>query len=494
MTLLYWPLLHTVPMPSATPLDVIIVGAGLAGIGTAYRLQERCPGKTYAILEARDSLGGTWDLFRYPGIRSDSDMFTFGYRFRPWQNPQSLSAGEDILTYLRETAEENGIDRHIRYGHRVTGAGWSSEDRLWTVTVEGSAGNQEVRSRFLYLCTGYYDYDRAHRPEFPGEKDFGGTILHPQFWPDDLDYTGQRIVVVGSGATAMTLVPALAERAAHVTLLQRSPTYVMTLPNRNGIYHFLSGRVPDRWAYRITRWANLGIGMAMFGLSRLFPEGARRLLMSGVARQVGPKVDVARHFNPPYRPWDQRLCLVPDGDLFRVLREERATVVTDHIDRFTPTGIRLRSGLELTADLVVAATGLKVKILGGATISLDGVVVEPTTTMIYKGTLVSGVPNLALAFGYTNASWTLKTDLTATYFCQLLRHMDREGYTTFVPQPEADVEARPFLDLSAGYIQRAKHTLPAQGSRRPWRVYQNYLLDALMTRYGRIRDGVLKFA
>ncbi len=478
---------------STTTQEVIIVGAGLSGIGTAYHLQQKHPGKPYTILEARDALGGTWDLFRYPGIRSDSDMFTFGYRFRPWQNPQSLSAGGDILTYLRETAEENGIDRHIRYGHKVMAADWSSADKRWTVTVDQGGKTLHLRSRFLYLCTGYYNYEEAHRPTFAGEEDFGGAIVHPQFWSDDLDYTDQRVVVIGSGATAVTLVPALATRAGHVTMLQRSPTYVMTLPNRNRIYELLQGRIPDRWAYRLTRWANLTLGMTLYSLSQLFPGRMRKLLMKGIAAQVGPDVNVNEHFNPTYNPWDQRLCLVPDGDLFHALRDKRATVVTDHIDRFTTKGIRLQSGQELPADLVVVATGLQLKLLGGATLSLDGVPVSPDETMIYKGTLVSGVPNLALAFGYTNASWTLKTDLTAAYFCQLLRHMDKHGYTTFVPRPEADVEARPFLDLSAGYIRRSAHLLPSQGSRRPWRVYQNYLLDALMTRYGRVGDGVLEF-
>ncbi len=476
------------------PLDVLIVGAGLSGIGTAYRLGEQHPDKTYAILEAREALGGTWDLFRYPGIRSDSDMFTFGYNFRPWKNPQSLSGGADILTYLRETAEENGIDRHIRYRHKVIAADWSTADRHWTVSVDRDGETQHLRARFLYLCTGYYDYEEAHRPTFTGEEDFGGTIVHPQFWPEDLDYTGQRAIVIGSGATAVTLVPTLAERAAHVTMLQRSPTYVMTLPNRNRIYEVLKDRLPGRWAYRITRWANLTLGMTLYGLSRLFPNRMRRVLMNGIAREVGPGVDVEEHFSPAYKPWDQRLCLVPDGDLFHVLRDKRATMVTDHIDRFTPDGLRLISGKELAADLIVVATGLKLKILGGATLSLDGTPFAPTESMIYKGTLVSGVPNLALAFGYTNASWTLKTDLTAAYFCKLLRHMDAHGYTTFVPNPEDDVERRPFLDFTAGYIQRSAHLLPSQGSRRPWRVYQNYLLDALMTRYGRVKDGVLEFS
>ena len=481
-------------MPASPSLhDVIIVGAGLAGIGTAYWLQEKCPQKRFVILEARAQLGGTWDLFRYPGVRSDSDMFTFGYRFRPWQNPQALSSGADIMTYLRDTAREYGIDERIRYRHRVTAADWSGETATWTLTVDRGGEEITLRTRFLYLCTGYYSYDEAHRPEFTGEADFTGRIVHPQFWPEDLDYTDRRVVVVGSGATAVTLVPALAERAAHVTMLQRSPTHIMTLPNRNALYVRLRRLLPDRYAYRLTRWANLGVSMLLYGLSRWFPDRVAKMIRRGVAGQVGPDVDVDTHFRPRYDPWDQRLCLVPDGDLFQVLREKNASVVTDAIDRFIPNGLRLASGRELPTDLVVLATGLKIKLLGGAALTVDGRPVRTSDIVMYKGMLPGGVPNLAVAFGYTNASWTLKTDLTANYVCKLLNYMDRHDYVTVVPRPEAAPDTRPFLDFSAGYVERAADVMPKQGTRRPWRVYQNYAMDALQTRFGRINDGVLAF-
>ena len=464
----------------------------MAGIGTAYWLQKKCPQKRFTILEARDNLGGTWDLFRYPGVRSDSDMFTFGYRFQPWQNPKSLSSGEDIMAYLRDTAREHGIDRKIRYGHRVTAADWSGEDAAWTLTVDREGEEITLRTRFLYLCTGYYSYEEAHRPAFAGEKDFTGRIVHPQFWPEDLDYTDQRVVVVGSGATAVTLVPTLTERAAHVTMLQRSPTHIMALPNRNPVYSRLRKLLPQRWAYRLTRWVNLGLGMTLFGISKAFPKRMAASIRKKVAAQVGPDIDVEKHFTPRYNPWDQRLCLVPDGDLFRALRNKEASVVTDAIERFTTGGLQLASGKELPADLVVLATGLQVKLLGGTTLRVDGRPVRTSDLMIYKGMMPGGIPNVAVAFGYTNASWTLKTDLTANYVCKLLNYMDRKGYTTVVPREEA-VEVRPFMDFSAGYIQRAQDILPKQGVRRPWRVYQNYFMDALVTRTGRIDDGVLQF-
>ncbi|PPK88050.1 cyclohexanone monooxygenase [Neolewinella xylanilytica] len=479
------------PLPPETH-DVTIVGAGLAGIGTAYWLQKKCPQKSFTILEARDNMGGTWDLFRYPGIRSDSDMFTFGYRFQPWQEPKSLSSGAQILDYLRDTAGQHGIDDKIRYGHRVTAADWKGDKAEWTLTIDREGEEIQLRTRFLYLCTGYYSYEEAHRPQFPGEESFAGRIVHPQFWPDDLDYTDQRVVVVGSGATAVTLVPALAERAAHVTMLQRSPTHIMTLPNRSALYVGLKKVLPQRWAYRLTRWVNLGGGMLLYGLSRAFPKRIADFIRKGVARQVGPEIDVDQHFRPSYDPWDQRLCLVPDGDLFRALREKQARVLTDAIDRFTNRGLLLASGKEVPADLVVLATGLKVNLLGGAAISLNGRRVRSADIMLYKGMLPSGLPNVAIAFGYTNASWTLKTDLTANYVCKLLNYLDRKGYATVVPKRETDVAEEPFLDFSAGYIKRAADVMPKQGSRRPWRVYQNYAMDALITRFGRIDDGVLE--
>ncbi|RYZ23119.1 MAG: NAD(P)/FAD-dependent oxidoreductase [Chitinophagaceae bacterium] len=482
------------PGSNGNTYDVLIIGAGLSGIGTAYWLQEKCPQKSFTILEARHTLGGTWDLFRYPGIRSDSDMFTFGFRFRPWREPQSLSKGDAILDYLRETAEAAGIDKRIRYGYRVRRAAWSSEEAHWTVDVEGPDGPVQLRAGFLCLCTGYYDFNEAHRPRFEGEAAFRGPLVLPQFWPQDLDYSGKRIVVVGSGATAVTLVPAMAQQAAHVTMLQRSPTYIMSLPNRNKLFMRLRKWLPDTAAYRITRWRNLLLSIASFRAARSFPGFVKKLVVKSAAKQLAPGFEVEKHFSPKYNPWDQRFCVVPDGDLFRAIRSGKAGVVTDEIARFSENGIVLQSGDELRADIIVLATGLNLRLLGGAEIFVDERKVEPNASMIYKGMMVSDVPNLSLAFGYTNASWTLKTDLTANYVCRLLNYMDRKGYRVVVPQRQAGVAPRPFLDFQSGYIQRAGGILPQQGHRRPWRVYQNYLMDMLTTRFGRINDGVLRFS
>lgn len=474
--------------------DLIIVGAGISGIGMAYWLKEKCPNKSFVVLEAREKLGGTWSLFRYPGIRSDSDMFTFGYRFQPWQNPQSLSAGEDILEYLKGTATEHGIDKHIRFQHKMLSANWSDETQTWRLRVARQGEEQEMECRFLSICTGYYSYTEAHRPSFTGEEDFRGEIVIPQFWPQDLDYTGKQVVIVGSGATAVTLVPAIADGGAgQVTMLQRSPTYVMNLPNRNGIFVLLKKLLPANWAYRITRWINILLSMLMFSFSKLFPRTMKSLIMKAAAQQLPPDYPVEKHFNPKYDPWDQRLCVVPDGDLFRVISEERASVVTDRIDRFTERGIRLQSGEELAADVIVLATGLKVQLLGGASISINGEPVQVNNTMIYKGMMVSNVPNLVYAFGYTNNSWTLKVDLTANYTCKLLNYMDQKGYKVVMPAQEQTASDEPFLNLNSGYIQRAGDVLPKQGKKRPWKVYQNYLVDMLTTRFGRIADGVLWF-
>lgn len=484
-------------------LDVVIVGAGLSGIGTAYWLQRKLPGKTYTILESRDDLGGTWDLFRYPGIRSDSDMFTFGYRFKPWADPQPLSSGQRIMDYLRETATENGILEQIRFGHRVEHMAWTSGNNTveghWTLTVrrrrasDAQAESTTVRCRFLYLCTGYYSYSEAHRPDFEGASSFKGRIIHPQFWSQDYDYSGQRVVVVGSGATAVTLVPAMAERAAHVTMLQRSPTYIMNLPNRSGLFKTAQRLLPKAWAYRLARWQNLLVKLLFYWIARSFPGRVREWLISEAAKQLPQGYPVDTHFRPRYNPWDQRLCVVPDGDLFRVIREGQASVVTDAIERFTPEGIRTASGETIPADTIVLATGLKVRILGGASVSIDGKPFDPSGAMLYKGMLISGVPNAAIAFGYINASWTLKTDLTANFAIRLMRYMERKGYRSVVPRREKGVDERPFMDCSAGYIQRALPRLPKQGDRQPWRVYQNYLKDMISTRFGRINDGILEF-
>lgn len=484
------------PLSTTIPLDVLIVGAGLSGIGTAYWLQNQCPTKQYAILEAREAIGGTWDLFRYPGIRSDSDMHTMGYAFKPWANPKSISDGASIRDYIRETARENGIDQHIRFGYKVVGASWSTAEACWTIETEQVATGlrHQLRTRFLYMCSGYYSYEEAHRPTFDGEADFRGSIVLPQFWPKDLDYTGRRVVVVGSGATAVTLVPTMAESAAHVTMLQRSPTYITTLPSEDVVAKFLRRVLPGQLAYGITRWKNVLLGMLFYRIARSFPNYVKKSLMKIAAQELGPGHAVDPHFSPTYKPWDQRLCVVPDGDLFKAIRAGRASVVTDGIDRFTANGLLLKSGQEVKADVVVLATGLKMKLFGGLEVSVDGKLLQANQLMAYKGMMLSDVPNLAIAFGYTNASWTLKTDLTAGYVCRLLRYMDRHNYAIAVPHRQTDVQPIPFLSFSSGYVQRASDMLPQQGSRRPWQVYQNYLMDMLTIRYSKLDDGVLQFS
>jgi len=481
--------------PAGSLLDVLIVGAGLSGIGAARHLQERCPGKRYAILEARDAIGGTWDLFRYPGIRSDSDMYTLGYRFKPWRGAKAIADGPSILSYIREAAEETGITQHIHFGHKVVGASWDSGEACWTIEAERAADGSRLRlrARFLYVCAGYYSYAEGHRPTFDGEDTFRGQVAHPQFWDASLDYSGKRVVVVGSGATAVTLVPAMSATAAHVTMLQRSPTYIVTRPGEDPVAKRLRRVLPVGLAYAATRWKNVLLGSYFYQLARRRPERFAQRLIGMAAAQLGPEVDVATHFTPRYKPWDQRLCLVPDGDLFREIRAGRATVVTDTIDHFTPDGIRLASGKTLPADIVVMATGLKLNILGDIVLTVDGERRVPGDGMTYKGMMLADVPNLVLTFGYTNASWTLKADLTAEYVCRLLRHMDRTGQPIAVARTDPTVQAEPFLSFTSGYVQRAATVLPRQGDRRPWRLYQNYLKDMLTIRYGRVADGVLQF-
>lgn len=482
----------------AAPLDVLIVGAGLSGIGAARHLQQRCPGKTFALLEGRAALGGTWDLFRYPGIRSDSDMHTLGYSFKPWTAAKAIADGPSILNYIRSAAEETGVTQHIRYRHMVKRAAWSSADALWTVECEqqlddGVKTAVQIQARFLYLCSGYYSYAEGHAPEFAGQADFQGQVVHPQFWPEKLDYANKQVVVIGSGATAVTLVPSMADTAAHVTMLQRSPTYVISRPAEDGLAQRLQRLLPDRLAYALTRWKNVGLGMFFFQLARRRPNKVKQVLVHLAKKQAGGQVDAA-HFTPKYKPWDQRVCVVPDGDLFRQLRAGKASVVTDTVDHFTPTGIKLHSGKELKADIVVTATGLKLNALGDIAVTVDGRACNANQTLVYRGMMLSDVPNLAMAFGYTNASWTLKADLTAERVCRLLNHMDAQGLRTAVARPGNDVEPQPFLDFSSGYVQRAASLLPKQGSRRPWQVYQNYLLDMLSIRYSRIADGVVQFS
>ncbi len=480
---------------TAEHLDVVIVGAGLSGIAAAYHVQTATPSKTYAILEAREVMGGTWDLFRYPGVRSDSDMFTLGYSFRPWQNPKAIADGPAILAYIRDTAEAFGIDRHIRYQRRVVGARWSSDAARWTLDLlDGATGaTTALTCAFLIVCSGYYDYDAGYTPELPGLAAYRGQVVHPQQWSSAVDYAGKRVVVIGSGATAVTLVPELAKTAAHVTMLQRSPTYVLSVPARDRVADWLRAKLPANAAHQLTRWKNVALGITTFQLSRRFPKAAAKLLIKGVDKLLDGKVDVATHFTPTYNPWDQRLCLVPDADLFEALKTERASIVTDHIATFDATGIVLRSGARLDADLVVTATGLKLKLFGGMGLTVDGVAVNPSDVMVYKGIMGSGIPNFAFAVGYTNASWTLKADLTAQYVCRLLAYMDRAGYAYCVPRLDPDVTASPILDFQSGYVQRALDHLPKQGDIRPWKLFQNYLLDLLMIRHSKVHDDTMQF-
>ncbi|MGX4710579.1 flavin-containing monooxygenase [Rhodococcus ruber] len=478
-------------------VDVLIVGAGLSGIGAACQLQDECPDKTFTVLEARDVIGGTWDLFRYPGIRSDSDMFTLGYSFEPWAEPETFADGPSIRDYVRRTARDRGIDEKVRFRHRVVRAEWSTPAARWTVTAERTDTGERVRLTcgFLFVNSGYYRYDEGYTPEFPGVERFTGTLVHPQHWPEDLDCTGKRVVVVGSGATAVTLVPALARTAAHVTMLQRSPSYVMSRPSIDPVAGALLGRIPLKLAYPVVRWANVLGSMAFFQLSRRRPDLVKRLLRKGVQSHLPADYEVDVHFRPQYDPWDQRVCFVPDGDLFRALREGRATVVTDTIDTFTEHGIRLESGQELAADVIVTATGLNLLLLGGMAVSVDGRDVEMGKTLAYKGMMLSGVPNLAFTVGYTNASWTLKADLVAGYVCRLLRHMDARGYAYCTPTAPATTTATsPLVDLASGYVLRSIDSMPRQGPAAPWRLFQNYVRDLVMMRRGRLEDGAVRFS
>ena len=472
--------------------DVLIVGAGLSGIGAGAHLRMECPKKSFAILEGREAMGGTWDLFRYPGIRSDSDMYTLGYRFRPWNDPKAIADGPAILKYIRETAEEYKLNEKIRYNHRVRKATWSSDDALWTVEAEQDKSIVRFTCSFLYLCTGYYDYENGYTPDWEGIERFQGRIVHPQKWSEDIDYADKRIIVIGSGATAVTLVPALAERAAHVTMLQRSPTYIVSRPSQDKIANGLRAILPARAAYTITRWKNVLLGMFFYNLARKRPSVMKRLIAKGVRKELGE--EALNDFTPNYDPWDQRLCLVPDSDLFRAIRDGKASVVTDHIETFTQTGIKLKSGEQLDADIIVTATGLVMKLMAGLQLVVDGEPVDFSKKLAYKGMMYSDVPNAASAFGYTNASWTLKCDLTAQYVCRMLNYMDSHGYAICTPRlNDPSVEPEPAVDFTSGYVQRALPTLPQQGSKTPWRLHQNYVKDLSMLRYGRVDDGTMEF-
>jgi len=474
--------------------DVLVVGAGLSGIGAGYHLKTHCPGKTYAILEGRAAIGGTWDLFRYPGIRSDSDMYTLGYSFKPWKAAKAIADGPSILAYVRETATEHGIDRHIRFGHHVKRASWSSDTATWTVEAEHDGQTVSITCGFIYMCAGYYNYASGYTPDFPGAETFKGRIVHPQQWPEDLDYSGKKVVVIGSGATAVTLVPEMAKTASHVTMLQRSPTYVVSRPAEDGIANWLRAKLPAMTAYGITRWKNVLFQLLFFNMARKYPGKTKERLLGMVREHLGPDYDVATHFTPSYNPWDQRLCLVPDADLFDSIKSGASSVVTDHIDTFTETGIRLKSGKTLEADVIVTATGLRMQLLSDMQVVVDGAVQDLSKAMSYKGMMFSDVPNLASAFGYTNASWTLKADLTSEYICRLLNHMTRTGTDSCTPRiTDPDMETAPWLDFSSGYVQRAMEKFPKQGSKAPWKVHQNYALDLMTLRLGKVEDGVMEF-
>lgn len=478
-------------------VDVLIIGAGISGIGAGCRLLERCPGKSFAILESRDAIGGTWDVFRFPGIRSDSDMFTLCYPFRPWTGARAIVDGGSILQYVRDTAREYGIDERIRFHHRVLGAEWSSADARWTVEVERTDTGErlEFTCGFLFGCTGYYRYDEGYTPEFEGVEGFRGEVVHPQFWPEEFDYSGKRVVVIGSGATAVTLIPALAQRAAHVTMLQRSPTYIVSLPAVDPIARVLGRLLPARLAYSLVRWKNVGVMVGVYGLSRRRPAVMKRVIRALQRRRLPRGYDIDTHFNPRYEPWDQRLCLVPDNDLFDAISAGSASVVTDQIKTFTETGLELVSGAELEADIVVTATGLNMVPLGGISLTVDRREVALPEELMYRGMLLSGVPNLAFAFGYINESWTLGSDLTCRQVCTLLNHMDRHGYTWCTPRrPEHERGSVPALELSSGYVLRAVDQFPRQAQGDPWRREQNYFHDWRLTRRVWVDDPALEYS
>ena len=478
----------TLAEDSATPdyVDVVVVGAGLSGIGAGYRLQTECPGRSYAILEARDAIGGTWDLFRYPGIRSDSDMFTLGYPFEPWRDPKSIADGPSILRYVRETAAKHGIDRHIAFRTKVVAADWSTREALWTLTLErreddGTTSLSTMRCEFLYSCAGYYDYDRGHEPVFPGLESFTGQVIRPQFWPEDLDYAGKHVVVIGSGATAVTLVPAMAEQAEKVTMLQRTPTWISPVPGSDKIADRLREKLPARVAHKLIRTKNILFGIGFYQFCQRRPEAARRLLLGLSTKILGDEQMVAEHFTPPYDPWDQRLCAVPDADFFKAIKRGQVEVVTDHVEQVVPDGIRLESGRLLEADVIVMATGLRLLAFGGIDPSVDGERVELSEQFVWRGAMITGLPNFAVCIGYTNASWTLRADLSSRLVCKVLNHLERHDYAAVVPQPDRPLEKRPLLDLAAGYVQRSIDAFPRQGDRGVWRVRQNYVLDAATT-------------
>ena len=486
---------------SIESVDVLIIGAGLAGIGGACQLRRNCPNHSFAVLESRATSGGTWDLFRYPGFRSDSDMYTYSYGFKPWKDKSTIADGHKILSYIREAAAEYDVERHIRYQHKVIAADWSSKDKRWLVTAElgdPSDSNAEseqitISCKFLFNCSGYYDYEQGYTPDFVGVTDFEGKVIHSQQWPEDLDYQDKRVVVIGSGATAVTLVPAMAKATKSLIMLQRTPSYIASLPSEDPMAKNLNKWLPDSWVFRLTRWKKVLFQMYIYQLSRRKPQELKKFLIGGVKKALGPDYDVATHFTPSYNPWDQRLCAVPDGDLFTAIKEGDAEVVTDHIDQFNAEGIKLKSGTQLDADIVVLATGLNLKFAGGVNHSIDGKALNITDHYIYRGMMFSGLPNLAFTVGYTNSSWTLKTDLTGQYVCRLLNKMAKDGYSSVTPSIKGEIDEVPLLDFDAGYVLRAKDMMPKNGNRLPWKNYQNYVRDFIGLRLGRLNDDELEF-
>ncbi|HYW17135.1 MAG TPA: NAD(P)/FAD-dependent oxidoreductase [Allosphingosinicella sp.] len=475
--------------------DVLFVGAGLSGVGAAYHLQQGSPGRSYVILEGREAIGGTWDLFRYPGIRSDSDMYTLGYSFRPWEEAKAIADGASILRYVNDTADRYGIRPHIRFRHRVERASWSSADARWTVEAERADGGAPVRftCSWLHVCSGYYDYSEAYDPEFAGRESFGGKIVHPQFWPGDLDYSGCKVIVIGSGATAVTIVPEMAKTAAHVVMLQRSPTYMVSRPSEDGIANALRRALPSKLAYHMVRWKNVFLQLAFFKLARSRPAKVKEKLLEEITKLLPEGYDVGTHFTPRYNPWDQRLCLVPDSDMFEAIGKGSASIVTGEIESFTTSGIRLKTGDAIEADIIVTATGLKVQLAGDIAFAVDGEARDLARTLSYRGMMFSDMPNLSYSFGYTNASWTLKADLTGGYLCRLLNHLEKTGTEIALPVREPGIEEVPFLDFTSGYVQRARDVLPKQGSKKPWKLHQNYALDMMSLKYASVEDGVIRF-
>ena len=474
-------------------VDIIIIGAGLSGIGAACHLKRQCPNKSFLILEGREAMGGTWDLFRYPGIRSDSDMFTLGYNFKPWTNPKAIADGDSIREYIIEAAKEHNVAEKIRYSHKVKSVAWDSSTSKWTITAEVNGEEKQYNCNFIFSCTGYYNYDEGYTPEFKDRKKFKGKIVHPQHWPEELDYTDKKVVIIGSGATAITLLPSMADKTEHITMLQRSPSYVLPVPQKDPMQDKLREYLPEKWVYRTLRARNVAFSMGFYQYARRFPDKMKAFIRSHNEYRLPEGYDM-KHFTPKYDPWDERLCASPDADFFKAIKSGKASVETDHIDHFTKTGIQLKSGKHLDADIIITATGLNIQLMGGVDVTVDGNAVEMNERMCYRGVLIENLPNLAMVFGYTNASWTLKADLVSEYVCKLINHMDKKGLTQVQPiNNDKSVHHEPFMDLQSGYVQRAEGKVPQQGNKLPWKLYQNYALDFAMLKFGRVHDGALKF-